>query len=434
MNINRKCGLMLTGSFAAAITAGMLLLKLPVAVKSGELSWIDALFTSTSAVCVTGLTTVPTVDFSLTGQLFILLLIQIGGLGIMVMTASLVIALAGSMRLGGRLLMYETLSSLHLNEVERILRMIIIYTFATEALGAVMLLPGFLTAGHEPLTAAYHAVFHSVSAFCNAGFSTFDDSLVGANAWVKSIIGVLIILGGLGFYVIFDLWLLHCDKGGQSRRLTVHTRLVLISTVILLAGGGIGIWLLENIEGEGIGALDAAFQSVTARTAGFNSVKLGALRPSSILILIVLMFIGASPGSTGGGVKTTTAAIALTALYKTLKGEQRIVCFGRDIPPYNVFRAFLIIITYFLLIVLGVLAISTQRRFSLQGLVFETVSALGTVGLSVGVTAAAYAQTKIALVILMYLGRIGPFAMFLFLMAGSGKGRLRYPQEKIILG
>ncbi|QSH40313.1 potassium transporter TrkG [Lentisphaerota bacterium ZTH] len=398
--------------------------------KAGPLSWIDALFTSTSAVCVTGLTTVNTSGFNLTGQLIILTLIQIGGLGIMTLTASIVVLVGRGMSFTNTQLFSNLSDSFPLKSVESLLVTVLTYTFVIELAGFILLTYGFLESnGTTLLDAAYLALFHSVSAFCNAGFSTYDASLVNASPYVQIIVAMLIILGGLGVYVIFELT--HYTK---VHFLRIHTRLVLITSIFLIAGGAILIKVLEYFEGGRIDWLGAFFQSITARTAGFNSVDLTLLHPASIMIIIALMLIGASPGGTGGGMKTTTFALVFMSILNTFKGSSRVLLFKREIPQSNILKAYTIMFTFILLSVWSAVLVSATTGATLQDSFFEVASALGTVGLSLGVTAKGGVICKLVLISCMFVGRIGPFTMFLFLLSKEKTSRLEYPQERVIMG
>jgi trk system potassium uptake protein TrkH len=395
---------------------------------SGALSLIDALFTATSAVCVTGLTTVNPGGFNLTGQLVILLLIQLGGIGIMTLTASILVSVGRNMSFDNTLMISNVSENFPLRQVESMLKTVIFYTFFIEAIGAALLTYGFLDSSKYNFSlgkAAYLGIFHSISAFCNAGFSTFDENLIGTTAFIKIVISVLIIFGGLGIYVIYDL------THSEHKKLKIHTRLVLITSLILIIFGTLAFWLLESGR---ISWVDAYFQSVSARTCGFNSVDMGIFHPASLAVFIVLMMIGASPGSTGGGMKTTTAAIIFMSIYNTFKGNNKVLMFNREIPTLNVLKAYSMMFIYILIAVVATVFASATSEDSLQSVVFEVVSALGTVGLSLGLSAKAGVACKLVLILCMFVGRIGPFTIFLFLLGKEKKSKLNYPQENVIIG
>ncbi|MDD5698960.1 MAG: potassium transporter TrkG [Victivallaceae bacterium] len=429
----RKSQLYFIFSFLAAIIIGTFLLKLPWVVHSGSaLSWLDALFISTSAVCVTGLVTVTTSGFNLTGQLIILGLIQIGALGIMTLTASIVVLMGRKMNYSNTMILSNLSDSFPLKSVESLLRTILTYSIVIEFTGFLLLIYGFSATGKYSFgQAAYLAFFHSISAFCNAGFSTFDTSLIGMSVFIKIVVSLLIILGGLGVYVIYEL-----SHLSHKHFLRIHTRLVLITTSILIVFGTLSLKFLEYRGNIPISWLDAYFQSVTARTAGFNTIPMDlvSLHPGCIIVLIALMLIGASPGGTGGGMKTTTAALVFISLYNTFKGNRKVLLFKREILQSNVLKAFTIMFSFIAVSIVAATWLTATDNASLASAFFEVASALGTVGLSLGISAKATAAGKIILIVCMFVGRIGPFTMFLFLLGKEKASRLEYPEERVILG
>jgi len=429
----KKSQLYFIFSFLGAIIIGTLLLKLPwVTHSSGTLEWLDALFISTSAVCVTGLVTVTTSGFNLAGQLIILALIQIGALGIMTLTASIIVLMGRKMNYSNTIILSNLSDSFPLKSVEALLRTILTFSIVIEFVGFVLLTYGFLLEGkHEFGEAVYLALFHSVSAFCNAGFSTFDTSLIGMSPFIKIVISALIILGGLGVYVIYEL-----SHLSHKHFLRIHTRLVLISSLILIVFGTLSFKILEYQGSTSVSWLDAYFQSVTARTAGFNTITMNelTLHPGSIIIFITFMLIGASPGGTGGGMKTTTAALVFISLYNTFKGSSKVLLFKREIQQNNVLKAFTIMFTFITISMVAATWLTATENASLGSAFFEVASALGTVGLSLGISENATGAGKVILIICMFVGRIGPFTMFLFLLGKEKSSRLEYPEERVILG
>ena len=294
-----------------------------------------------------------------------------------------------------------------------------------------MLIIGFLLSGQPFFQALYLGIFHAISAFCNAGFSPFDDSLTGVSSYIKIAVAALIIAGGLGMYVIYDL--VHFRR--QSRVLSINTRLILTATVILIIGGSIGIKFSENFASvEPISWLDAFFQAVSARTAGFNSVDLSALSQSSITLLIILMLIGAAPGSTAGGMKLTGVSLAAISIVNTFFGNQKVLLFKREIPISNVLKSYTIICTYILLTLIGALTLAGCCGDVMIASFFEAASAVGTVGLTVGTTEKLTLAGKLTVIALMFIGRIGPFTMFLFLLGREKKSALTYPEERVVIG
>lgn len=420
-------------SFVGMIVIGTLLLRLPFCYKGASaLAWSDAFFMATSAVCVTGLNSVPVSDFTLAGQLILLLLVQIGGIGVMTLTASIVLFLGRGMSLGNTLIMSNLSDNFSLRHTESLLKTIVGYTLHIEVFGAVLLSAAFMLEGRFSfLESCYYGIFHAVAAFCNAGFSPFNDSLQGFGWPVKLVTALLIIAGGIGIYVIYDLL--------QNRRkialLQIHTRLVMISTVILIVLGTLFIKWFEHLEGhDSIAWIDAFFMSVSSRTAGFSTVALSELSPNSISLLIIFMMIGAAPGSTGGGMKVTVVALAVLAIINTFKGNQRVLLFRREIANDNILKAFTIIVTFVLLVVLGAAVLSPMLEHSEQAVWFEAASALSTTGLSMDVTGALPVPAKFLLIVFMFIGRIGPFTIFLFLLDREKISRISYPRERIIIG
>jgi trk system potassium uptake protein TrkH len=414
-------------SFLFLIGIGTVLLRMPAVTVSGEsIGWVNALFESTSAVCVTGLAVVPTSAFNVYGQLVILFLIQLGALGIMTFSSYFLLQLKGKIGLKHRLSLREVQDSISGADTKSVLRSIFRITMVVEAVGFVLLTIGFMLQKMPPGEAVYNGFFHAVSAFCNAGFSTFDDSLMNAGVWVKIVTALLIIIGGLGYLVIYELL-----NRKPKKRFGLHTRMVLVSTAILIIGGMI---LFEILEHENLSLVDSFFQSVTARTAGFNTIDLTRLNLSSVFLLMLLMFIGASPGSTGGGVKTTTFYVIMSSVLTVVKGKSDVVVFHRRIPVPVILKAFAIVILYFGIISLGniVLLYYNEHVHLLEGL-FETVSAMGTVGLSMGITPDLNAAGKLILTFLMFTGRLGPLAFIMSVESHRKDLKIIYPEEEVYL-
>ena len=414
-------------SFSALILSGTFLLLPPVVRNEGSLSFIDALFTSTSAVCVTGLTVVNTTGFSVWGQVVLLILMQLGAIGIMTMTTSLIQIIRGNVNLEYRLSFSQLQENMNLKNSKEILHFILKITFFLEAVGAVLITLGFYLQGLPLKSAAYHGVFQSVSAFCNAGFSSFDQSLIGTHWLVRYTVMALIILGGLGYFVIFEIY--HRDKG-KNRKYSLHTKIVLITTTILIVIGTLAIFI---IEGD-VSFTDSLFQSVTTRTAGFNSVEIGHLHLVSLLIMTLLMFIGASPGSTGGGIKTTTFFVAVYSVIKVLRGETSIQLFHRHITHKVILRAFALVVVYFIMVMIASILLMFEYPFDFFDILFEVVSAIGTVGLSLGITAQIGVYGKLVLICCMFLGRIGPATLAMTTLRRQKEIKIMYPVEKTVLG
>ncbi len=435
-------------SFAGIILAGGVLLSLPFAAAPGRhVSILDAFFTSVSAVCVTGLISVDTpVDLSLFGQIVVLLLIQAGGLGYMTLSTVFAAALGRSVTLQERLTLQEALNVQNMEGLVRFARTVLRLTLAFELAGALILaLNWWPTLGLG--RALWYGLFHAVSAFNNAGFALWSDSLISwrGDVVVNAVVTALIIAGGLGFFVWAEL------LGGRKHEIkrSVHTRLVLAATAALLVGGTVAFLALEWFNPATLAPLSlkdklltAWFQSVTARTAGFNTIDIGAMTVPSLFVMMALMFIGASPGSTGGGVKTSTFAITLAALWATVRGEDDTVVFKRRLAPELVAKAFFVsLIAFVAMNGVAWLLLLTEGRDLLKTL-FETVSAFGTVGLSMGENGAPVSLSaffspigKVLVMLIMFVGRLGPLTLAIAVARRSAaQAKLRYPEGKILVG
>lgn len=445
-------GLVLISSFLFIILAGTLLLKMPRCSASGvSCSWLDALFTSTSAVCVTGLAVENTATFfSLTGQSVILLLIQIGGLGIMTLTFFVAVVLFEGISLHDRLLLGRMIQENRLARVSRTLSFIVGLTLVCEAAGAGILYASL--DAFEPRARLFHAVFHSISAFCNAGFSSLPDGLatltIYENAVWQVTIMLLIIIGGLGALVAEDLCLWAMAKlrrlvvrESPRPRLRVHTRLVLVVTLGLILGGALVMYLTEFVIGDGPEnggtLLTAFFHSVTARTAGFNTVSMARIGPITAQALMILMLIGGSPGGTAGGMRTTVVAVGLAHLWSQLRlGRRGVVAFRRTIPAETGSQALgLMVLTGIWLmgnfIVLQMCESSSKIRES--HLLFELISAFATVGLSLDLTPLLSDGSKLLLILNMFVGRIGLLTVMATLIPPDPRPKSGRPSENILL-
>ncbi len=428
--------------FIILIFAGTLVIKIPGLYKPDYLTWIDALFTSVSAVCVTGLISVNTADFTIVGQAVILLLIQCGGLGILTFAAVYLGPGKRKISLRDRRFVREISVDTIEYHPRKIIRLVLTVTLGIEALGAILMLPLFMKAGvPHPL---FTSVFHGVSAFCNAGFSVFPDSLERFSDLfiLQLIIILLIILGGLGFAVILDGWLV-AVKG--KRRLALHSTIVLRATILLLATGTV-LYFLSEFGGaysgltisEKLGA--SFFQSVTNRTAGFNVIPQGDYSLITRFFTLPFMFIGGASGSIAGGVKVSTFAIATAALFSGFESRGGLLIRGRKIPSRTVHKAFIFLAkAFFILFLSFFLLLLVENRGLVQtvpliDLLFETVSAFGTVGLSTGITPDFSSAGKGILIFTMFAGRIGLFAMALPLVSSYQKWHIDFPEEEVMIG
>ncbi len=425
--------------FVSVIAVGTMLLSSPPAwAGEDRLGLLDSLFTATSAVCVTGLAVVDTAGFSLFGQIVLLLLIQCGGLGI-VAFATLYVAIP---RRKVSLVNRGIIKEMYMDEVESNPRYIVLniaaVTLAIETIGFCILLARFRSIGVDG--AAFSAAFHAVSAFCNAGFSTFSDSLIGfAGDWVVNLVVMaLIVSGGIGFVVMQDIGRVFMRS---KRRLSYHSRIVLSITATLIVFGAALYYALEYNSafsgmGLGDGLLAALFESVTTRTAGFETVPQGSFGYASVILTIFLMLTGGSPGSTAGGVKTTTMFMAFAAAFRGTEEDGSISYRGGALSTTSVTRAFSILAKALLIIgaCLFLLLAFEGSRFAFVDLLFEIVSAFGTVGLSRGVTPGLGAWGKLVIIAAMFIGRIGVFAMAVSRPSDRVERFAAYPRENLLLG
>ncbi len=477
---------LMVASFLGVVVIGTGLLALPRAGNPRRLGpatstprhVVNCAFTAVSATCVTGLVVYDTPsEFTRFGQIVILVMMQLGGLGIMIFGTVFGLLIRRELSLRESVVMQDVLSRETVGQVGRMLAFVVGATFVLEAVGTILLYGMWddsVTPGWERL---FHSVFHAVSAFCNAGFSLQSDSMVAyRGAWqLYGVLMPLIVLGGLGFPVLRDVyeWLgakvLDRWRGrpmwgiaGRAETLSLHTKLVLASSAALVLLGAIGLMFFETpsrlnrryptelreslrprppvMAGEGWPqrGLDAVFQSVTARTAGFNSAPttISAMSPASHFLLMLLMFIGGSPGSTAGGVKTVTLAVIVLSVYATMRRREEVEAFGRTIPASLVRRASALLLLMFALVGLTVLLLtfSDGENARFLELSFEAVSACGTVGLSCGITGELTVFGRCVIMVAMFVGRLGPLTLLLALAAHERPGRYGYPQEGVIIG
>ncbi|AKJ65014.1 TrkH family potassium uptake protein [Kiritimatiella glycovorans] len=436
--------------FALLIVLGTLALSLPAAtLAEGRLALEDAVFTATSAVCVTGLVVRDTaLDFTLYGQLVILALIQVGGIGIMSISTLFLLLVRRRTGMTERVVLRDFYTHTGEYSSKAILIHVTKFTFAAETLGALLLYGRFMN-GYPPHQALYLSVFHSVSAFCNAGFSLFSDSFINYvdDPVVNLTLAGLIIAGGLGFLVVAELQAGARRKPHRWRRLSLHTKLVLTSTAVLIAAATTLIFSMER--GNTLLPLEPAdrlmasfFQAVSCRTAGFNTLDIGGMTNETLFSLMILMFIGAAPGSCGGGIKVTTAAVLVMLGWFSLRGRTSPRVFRRTIPEESVYRALSLFIVGIVVVAAGTVALQitelagvphSESHGRFLELAFEAVSAFGTVGLSTGLTASLSAAGKGVITILMFVGRLGPLAIALAI-SRSRPAYYRYAEETIMIG
>lgn len=432
--------------FGGVILLGSLLLTLPVFTRSGEETpFIDALFTATSATCVTGLTTLTTSEhWNMGGQLIILVLIEVGGLGFMMMPFIFFAVMKKKVGLVTRIILSESLNLDDLSGVIKLMYYILRFAIGFQLVGAILLAVDFIPA-YGLAKGVWYSIFHSISAFCNAGFDLFGDSLVGFqdNAYVLLVISGLIVAGGLGFIVWQDLMAFR-----KTRRLSLHSKLALTVSIGLLIFGTVVFYISES-GGRFIVSdtspinrfTNMLFMSVTARTAGYFSVDYGNVSQAGILFTIVLMFIGGTSGSTAGGLKTTTFGVLLIQTISMLKGRVHAEAFRRTIRPSVVSRAltlFFITLTLCIAVTMVMSVTEVLPRFrGIEYLLFETFSAFGTVGLTMGLTPSLSLMGKLLIIALMYIGRVGiltvGFSLTMRLMKAKG-GHYKLPEESVIIG
>ena len=430
--------------FAGTILAGALLLSLPAANRQGAaLPFTDALFTATSATCVTGLVVYDTyTQFTLFGQIVILCLIQIGGLGFMTVATLFFMMMRRKIGLAERGLLMETVNAFQIGGVVRLIRRVLIGTAIFEGLGAILLSVRFCPQ-MGIATGMYYAIFHSVSAFCNAGFDLMGRfspyiSLIPyqSDALVNLVVMALIIIGGLGFVVWNDI----AEHKWRYGRYQLHTKIVLLATFFLIAVGAALFYIMEKdntLAGMPPGGklLAALFQSITPRTAGFNTVDMSALTEGGTALTMLFMLIGASPGSTGGGIKTTTIAVILLATISYIRNTDDINIFHRRLENGVLKRAYCSTTIYIALSIIGVFLIITTQGLPVKDVAFETLSAIGTVGLSTGITRELNTFSRIIMILLMYSGRVGSLTLATAILERiSKKTNFRNPEEKIIIG
>jgi trk system potassium uptake protein len=443
--------LMVVLSFIALIFAGTIILMLPYSTHSGTIPFSDALFTATSAVCVTGLIVVDTGSyFTLFGQLTILVLIQIGGLGVMTISVMLFRAVGRSISFRQRMAMQEIFAHTPREDIFRLVRTILLFSLVAESVGTLVLFLRWL-AFYPAGEAFYLALFHAISGFCNAGFSLFPDSLMRFSGdWsINLTIGTLIILGGIGFPVIYDLGYKFFIHKGKRYRLSLQTKTVLVTSLSLIIVGTLTFYALEHhrtLNGKGLphALLISFFQSVTCRTAGFNSIDIAILHDATLMMMATLMFFGASPGSAGGGVKTTTLALIVAFTWSRIRRKKRVDLFKKSIPVETVSRSVSLILVctgligtvLFLLLAGEAMTIGARQavdhRFILY--LFESVSAFGTVGLSMGITPFLSAWGKYLIILLMLVGRAGVLSFAYIIVGGGIADGPKHSEENIMIG
>lgn len=424
--------------FASLIVIGAILLKLPVA-STTEVSWINAFFTATSAITVTGLTVFDIgTDFTLFGQIVLMFMFQIGGLGLMTFAVIILMMLGRKLGIQHRILVQEAFNQTSLGGLFRLVKTLFIYTLIIEGIAFIILsvrwVPEFgLSHG------MYVSLFHTISAFNNAGFALWPDSLsryVG-DPVVNLVISGLLIIGGLGFTVLIDIW-----TKRRFSKLSFHSKLMIIGTILLNVIALILIFVLEYSNPATLGSLPlsdkiwgAYFQAVTPRTAGFNTLPIGEMTTPSLLLILLLMFIGAGSASTGSGIKVTTFMVVLLATVSVLRGKNETVIFKRQIKRQAILKALAIIVVSSIFIYIALFALTITENQPFITILFELMSAFGTVGISMGITADLSVAGKLIIMIMMFIGRIGPLTFAFTLSKRKHKeSKIRCPEDDVFIG
>ncbi|HOC52529.1 MAG TPA: TrkH family potassium uptake protein [Caldisericia bacterium] len=439
-NIRKEPARFIILTFLLIIIIGGLLLSLPISSKSGKFTNpIDALFTANSATCVTGLVVVDTgTHYTFFGQIVILILIQIGGLSYMTIFTFLALLLGRKIPLLDRIILKESINFFSVGGIIKLARRILFIVLIFEGVGAVILASVFVK-DYGILTGLFYGIFHSVSAFCNSGFDLLGNfiSLTNykGNILLNITVMLLIITGGIGFGVISEIIDFH-----KSKKLSLHTKLVLTVTAILIISGTILIFLFERNNLSTLKSLTikekiltSIFQAVTPRTAGFNTINIGYLNLSTLILLILFMFIGASPGGTGGGIKTSTFAIILMNIKNTIKGREGVTIYDRCVDSSTVKKSYLIFTASIFLIFLSTFLLSITENFGLINILFEVTSAFGTVGLSTGITPYLSPFGKIIIMFTMFAGRVGILSILTSISVKKPQ-RTYLPEDKVMVG
>jgi trk system potassium uptake protein len=432
----------LMASYVFVILAGVLMLKLPKASYEG-ISWIDAFFTSTSAVCITGLTTVNISQiFTVEGQFVIMLLIQLGGLGIITLTSFIALFIQQGFRLKDQIIVQEILDNENLSSLTSILKAIVSITFISELIGAIGLYFSWKSLGLPEFERVFSAVFHSVSAYCNAGFSIFSNGLETAGYQFSSIslitIMLLIVFGGLGFYTYSDIFHIGEIKMIRKKGLTIQSKIILIGTVVLILLGAGLIWVSQYSQWKalpfGEQVLKSFFLSITSRTAGFSVVSIGTLAIPTLMVVILLMYIGGAPNSTSGGIKMTTVATLVATLRTFVKGRTRVELGWNTIPMRTVRRAFIVFTVSIFLIFTVLFVLSWTEDQAFIDILFEIISAFGTVGLSRGITPDLTVTGKLLIAFVMFAGRIGLFSFAVAMSEVKDDSSYTFPEINLMVG
>ena len=441
-NIKLKGVQILTLGFILVILIGALILTLPICTTSGEsTNFLDAIFTATSAVCVTGLIVVDTGTYwNMFGQTVIMILIEIGGLGFMSFTTLIAIIFGKKITLRERLILQDAMNTFNIQGLVKMVKYVLLFTVSVQFFGALLFSTQFVPE-YGLITGVFYSIFHSVSAFCNAGFDILGEfsslTSYNSNAVVILVASALIIIGGLGFTVWNELYTTKSIK-----RISLHAKMVILVTAVLIIGGTILMFVFEHNNPNTMAEMSVVdkimnsfFASVTPRTAGFNSIPTDGMTTAGKFLTIILMFIGGSPGSTAGGIKTTTIGIVFITVLCVIRGREDSEVFKKRFNKDLVYRAFTLIFIGFILVVSVTMLLSyTEKGASFISLLYETVSAFGTAGLTIGLTTKLSTIGKILIIFMMYLGRVGPLTVALSLTKKKVNPGIKYPEGKILIG
>lgn len=428
--------------FLVVILIGAIILTLPISSATRQYTnFLDALFTSTSAVCVTGLVTLDTgTHWSMFGQTIIMLLIEIGGLGFMSFTTLIAIILGKKITLRDRLILQDAMNTFNIQGLVKMVQYVLTFTITVQLSGALLFSTQFIPK-YGIGKGMFYSLFHSISAFCNAGFDLFGNfsSLTSySNNWVVILVAsALIIIGGIGFAVWIEVY-----NFKSVKKLSIHSKMVILVTAILVVGGTILMFIFEHnnpntLANMNIGdkLVNSFFAAVTPRTAGFNSISTDGMTNAGNLLTIILMFIGGSPGSTAGGIKTTTIGVLIVTVICVIRGREDAEAFKKRFPKELVYKAFTLFFIGGVLVMSATMLLSyTEQGASFLSLLYETTSAFATVGLTVGLTQQLTEVGKVLIMIMMYLGRVGPLTVVLSLMRNKKNNGVKYPEGKILIG
>ena len=436
-------------SFLITILLGSALLALPISSSNGQaVPYIDALFTATTSTCVTGLVTLPTVStWSVFGQVVILILIQIGGLGIVTIMSGFMIMLNRKMGIGDRLLIQDAFNLNTMSGLAKFIKNILIGTFIIEGIGALLYMLVFIP--EFGARGIWISVFNSISAFCNAGIDIIGESSLcdyATNSLVNIVTSLLIIIGGIGYIVWWDVLRVLKSRTRKNKRifrhLTLHTKIAIVTTLALILGGGLLIFIFEYNNPQTIGNLSlldkikvSMFQSITTRTAGFASLPQENLSGSSSIVSIILMFIGGSPVGTAGGVKTVTIVVLLCSAFATIRNKNSAAIFNRTVSDASIRKAVAVVIMFFVILISATILLSATTDAPMLDVIYETVSATATVGLSKNLTASLNTLGKLIIIVTMYFGRVGPISLAVALGSRSeNQNVVSEPSEDISIG